>query len=78
MRVRNEKTMMKVLCLIHDGNCQYHIVFTPKYRRKAIYKKFRRDIGIYLRRPCDYKGVEIIGAQTCTDYIHILVKTPIK
>ena len=33
-------------------NCQYHIVFTPKYRRKAIYNKLRRDIGRYLRRLC--------------------------
>ena len=41
-------------------NCQYHIVFTPKYRRKAIYRKLRRDIGVYLRRLCDYKGVEIV------------------
>ena len=37
-------------------NCQYYIVFTPKYRRKAIYRKLRRDIGVYLRRLCDYKG----------------------
>lgn len=35
-------------------NCQYHIVFTPKYRRKAIYGKLRSDIGKYLRRLCEY------------------------
>lgn len=27
-------------------NCLYHIVFIPKYRRKAIYGKLRRDIGV--------------------------------
>ena len=43
-------------------NCQYHIVFAPKYRRKVIYYKLRRDIGRYLRRLCDYQGVEIIEA----------------
>ena len=59
-------------------NCQYHIVFTPKYRRKVIYKKLRRDIGVYLRRLCDYKGVEIIEAQACPDHIHMLVKIPPK
>ena len=59
-------------------NCQYHIVFTPKYRRKAIYRKLRRDIGVYLRRLCDYKGVEIIEAQACPDHIHMLVKIPSK
>ena len=41
-------------------NCMYHIVFIPKYRRKSIYGKLRRDIGTYLRRLCDYKNVEII------------------
>ena len=59
-------------------NCQYHIVFTPKYRRKAIYRKLRRDVGVYLRRLCDYKGVEIIEAQACPDHIHMLVKIPPK
>ena len=37
-------------------NCQYHIVFIPKYRRKAIYGKLRSDIGKYIRRLCEYKG----------------------
>ena len=59
-------------------NCQYHIVFTPKYRRKAIYAKLRADIGKYLRRLCEYKGVEIVEAQACSDHIHMLVKIPPK
>ena len=25
--------------------CKYHIVFTPKYRRKVIYNQIRSDIG---------------------------------
>jgi len=25
-------------------NCKYHIVFTPKYRRQAIYGKIKKDI----------------------------------
>ena len=41
-------------------NCTYHIVFAPKYRRKEIYGKLRSDIGKYLRRLCEYKGVEIV------------------
>lgn len=59
-------------------NCRYHIVFTPKYRRKVIYRKLRRNIGTYLRRLCDYNGVEIIEAQACPDHIHMLVKIPSK
>ena len=40
-------------------NCKYHIVFTPKYRRKVIYGKLRKDIGRILRRLCEMKEVEI-------------------
>lgn len=40
----------------------YHIVLVPKYRRKVIYKKLRKDIGKILRTLCDYKHVEIIEA----------------
>ena len=44
-------------------NCKYHIVLVPKYRRKVIYGKLRKDIGKILRMLCDYKHVEIIVRQ---------------
>ena len=37
-------------------NCKYHIVFTPKYRRQAIYKEISADIG------------QIIGPVQATGY----------
>ncbi|MEE5989013.1 transposase, partial [Ligilactobacillus equi] len=40
--------------------CKYHIVFTPKYRRKLIYNQYRRDLIDYIKLLCKYKGVEII------------------
>ena len=45
--------------------CQNHIVFAPKYRRQAIYKELRADIGFILRKLCEEKGVEIIEANAC-------------
>ena len=39
--------------------CQYHIVFSPKYRRREIYGKIKTDIGKILRQLCYQKGVEI-------------------
>ena len=53
--------------------CQYHIVFAPKYRRKEIYGKLKKDIGAILRKLCNQKGVEIIEAEACPDHIHMLV-----
>ncbi|CDO02752.1 Transposase [Oceanobacillus picturae] len=59
-------------------NCKYHLVFIPKYRRKLIYGKLRRDIGAILRRLCEMKDVEIIEAHAMPDHIHMLVKIPPK
>ena len=59
-------------------NCKYHIVFAHKYRRQLIYGKIKRDIGIILRRLCEYKGIEIIEANACKDHIHMLVSIPPK
>ena len=47
--------------------CKYHIVFTPKYRRKAIYGQIGFDIGEIMRGLCEYKGVEIIERHLMPD-----------
>ena len=59
-------------------NCKYHVVFAPKYRRQIIYGKIKKDIGIMLRKLCQYKGVEIIEAEACPDHIHMLLSIPPK
>lgn len=58
--------------------CKYHIVFTPKYRRKAIYGQYRESIGQIIRQLCNYKGVEIIEGHLMPDHIHLLVSIPPK
>ena len=58
--------------------CKYHIVWIPKKRRKVIYGKLRRDIGIIIRKLCKYKGIEIISANACSDHIHMCVSIPPK
>ena len=49
----NEKSLSHT-----SWNCKYHIVLVPKYRRKTIYGKLRKDIGKILRMLCDYKHAE--------------------
>ena len=56
--------------------CEYHIVFSPKYRRKEIYGQIRKDIGEILRKLCNEKKVEIIEAELCKDHVHMLVSVP--
>ena len=58
--------------------CKYHIVFAPKFRRKIIYGKIKRDIGVILRSLCERKGVALLEAEACPDHIHMLVSIPPK
>ena len=58
--------------------CKYHIVFTPKYRRKAIYGQYKESIGQILRQLCNYKGVKIVEGHLMLDHIHMLVSIPPK
>ena len=58
--------------------CKYHIVFTPKYRRKMIYNQYREDVREIIKQVCSYKGVEILGGNVMSDHVHILVSIPPK
>lgn len=58
--------------------CKYHIVFTPKYRRKIIYNQYREDLIEIFKRLCSYKGVEIIEGHMMPDHVHMLLSIPPK
>ena len=72
-------TIEKVFFMAKEQNlahtkwlCKYHIVFTPKYRRKAIYGQYREEIGKIIRQLCTYKGIEIIEGHIMSDHVHML------
>ena len=56
--------------------CKYHIIFTPKYKRKVIYNQYRKDLGEILRELCRYKHVEIIEGYLMRNPVHMLVMIP--
>jgi putative transposase len=58
--------------------CKYHIVFSPKYRRKIIYYQLREDIQKIIKDLCKWKGVGIIEGHMMSDHIHLLVSIPPK
>ena len=58
--------------------CKYHVVFTPKYRRKVIYNQIRSDLGEIFRKLCQYKGIEIIEGHLMPDDVHMLLAIPPK
>ncbi|MBQ7636302.1 MAG: IS200/IS605 family transposase [Lachnospiraceae bacterium] len=58
--------------------CQYHIVFIPKYRKKVLYGRLRRDVHDVIKILCGYKKVEIIEGAVCEDHVHLCVSIPPK
>ena len=57
---------------------KYHIIFTPKFRRKVIYNQYKQSIKEIIIALCKYKGVEIIEGHLMPDHIHMLVSIPPK
>ena len=58
--------------------CKYHIVFTPKYRRKVIFYELRADIRQIIKDLCKWKGVTIIEGHLMCDHVHLLLSIPPK
>ena len=58
--------------------CKYHIIFTPKYRRKIIYNKYRESIRDIIKSLCCYKGIEILEGHLMPDHVHLLLSIPPK
>lgn len=53
--------------------CKYHIVFTPKYRRKIIYGQYKESIRDILRQLCAYKGMGILEGHLMPDHVHMIL-----
>ncbi len=58
--------------------CKYHVVIIPKYRRKVIYGRLKRQIGAILRELCRQKGVELLEGHLMPDHIHMCLSIPPK
>src|SRR5437763_16066889 len=59
-------------------DCKYHVVFIPKYRRKALYGKLRAGVGRILRELCDQKGVALLEGHAAVAHVHLFVSIPPK
>lgn len=58
--------------------CKYHIVFVPKYRKKVLYGRTRKQMGRILRQLCRQRGVEIMEGHAMPDHIHLVLRIPPK
>ena len=58
--------------------CKYHVVFTPKYRKRVIYGRLRRKVGEILRELCRQRDVEILDGHAMSDHVHLCLSIPPK
>ena len=58
--------------------CTYHIVFIPKYRRKAMFGKLKRDVAEDISKVCKMENVTILKAAIMPDHVHMYVSIPPK
>lgn len=58
--------------------CKYHVIFIPKYRRKALYGAVRRELGGVFHRLASHKDCRIEEGHIMPDHVHMLVWIPPK
>jgi putative transposase len=59
-------------------DCKYHVVFIPKYRRKALYGELRVNLGSVFRSLAAQKECNVEEGHLMTDHVHILLSIPPK
>ncbi len=58
--------------------CKYHVVFIPKYRRKALFEQLRRDLGPIFRSLTEHRESEVQEGHLMPDHVHMLLSIPPK
>ena len=58
--------------------CKYHVVWIPKYRRKALYGQLRKYLGEFLHDLAKQKEAKILEGHLQADHVHVLISIPPK
>ena len=71
--------MRQVKSLGHSRwECKYHVVFIPKYRKKAIFGQIRQELGSVFRRLAEQKESAIEEGHLMPDHVHMMISIPPK
>jgi putative transposase len=54
--------------------CKYHVVIIPKYRRKKLYGRLRKEVGQALRALCNQKVIGLVEGHAMRDHVHLLLR----
>lgn len=58
--------------------CKYHLVFSPKYRKKILYGKVKDFLKSKFHELARQKECEIISGNLAGDHVHMLISIPPK
>ena len=58
--------------------CKYHVVFIPKFRRKALYGQLRKDLGGLFHDLAKQRESKIEQGNLVVDQVHMLISIPPK
>jgi putative transposase len=59
-------------------DCKYHVVFVPKYRRKAMFLGIRQYLGPIFHELARQKECCIIEGHLLVDHVHMCIEIPPK
>src|SRR6266487_3545341 len=59
-------------------DCKYHVIFIPKYRRKALYGQLRQHLGEVFKKLAQQKESRIEEGHLLVDHVHMLIAIPPK
>ena len=58
--------------------CDYHIVWTPKYRFRVLFGEVKSLVENDIRMLCEWKSVDIMEMNVQRDHIHLVCSIPPK
>ena len=59
-------------------DCKYHVIFVPKYRKKVIYGKLRKELGAIFHELARQKECKIVEGKLVVDHVHMCITIPPK
>jgi putative transposase len=59
-------------------DCKYHVVFVPKYRRKAMFGEIRKFLGPVFHELARQKECRIVEGHLMPDHVHMCIEIPPK
>lgn len=59
-------------------DCKYHVIWIPKYRKKAIFCDLRKYLGEIFRELARQKESTVIEGHLMPDHVHIMLAIPPK